>query len=318
MDALPPQVRAAAEEAERLQAELFPATPPQATPEPAVTEPKQEVPPVTAPTPEPPKPVQDEATWEHRYKTLQGMFTAQKQRDEQARKDLEAKLAEAAQRLTALEKPPQAEAPPSPAVTDKDVEEFGGSLIDLTKRIAQDAVQRAVGELKAVIGAKDAELAQLRAQLGGVVEQTRAVATQTYVGELTKLVPDWEAVNTSEEWLKWLAQPDPLSGQPRQAFLDDAFAKQDAPRTAAIFTAFKALAPAPAAPSPDLARQVQPPTSQAATASPSEAQTKLWSAGEIGQFYTDVARGAYRGRDAERVRTEAEIDAALATGRVRP
>jgi len=327
MDALPPQVRAAAEEADRIQAQLYP--PAEAPPTPPTAQ--QEVPqaPATPPaatgTTEPPRPA-DEASWEHRYRTLQGMMTAQKQRHEDERKGMEQQLRDALARISSLEtatRKPETQTPAQPAVTDKDTEAFGPELIDLAKRIAQDTVQHSMAKVETALAAKDAEIAKLREQLGGVSEQTKVVSQHTYLGELTKLVPDWEAVNTSQSWLEWLGQTDPLSGQPRQTYLDDAFVRHDVARTAQIFNAFKAAKgsqpPQPTAASSELQRQVQPTSSQAASVTPSasDAASRIWTAAEIGEHYNARTRGAYRGREAEAARIEAEIDAALATGRVR-
>ena len=43
---------------------------------------------------------------------------------------------------------------------------------------------------------------------------------------------------------------------------------------------------------------------------------KIWTVAEMDVFYKDVARGDYRGRRDEVERIEAEIDRALAEGRV--
>lgn len=325
MDALPEQVRLGAEAADRIMQGL--SQPPTEAPSQA-TDP-QEVQPSPAadataaqPASEQPKPIVDEASWEHRYKTLQGMFASQKQRHEDAIREKDRSISDLLARVTALEG--QAPKPAAPqvatTVTDKDVDTFGADLIDLAKRVSADTVQQYAAEVKAMIGSKDAEIAELRRQLGGVAEQTKVVSQATYMGELTKLVPDWEAVNTSKSWLEWLAEIDPLTGKIRQDHLDTAFASQDVQRTAQIFNAFKATRPAQTAPQtpPDLARQVQPATSQAApSASSATAASRIWTAAEIGRFYDDLSRGAYRGKEQEAARINAEIDAALATGRVR-
>jgi hypothetical protein len=44
---------------------------------------------------------------------------------------------------------------------------------------------------------------------------------------------------------------------------------------------------------------------------------KTWTIDEMDTFYKDVARGEYRGRKADAERIEADIDRALAEGRVR-
>jgi hypothetical protein len=50
---------------------------------------------------------------------------------------------------------------------------------------------------------------------------------------------------------------------------------------------------------------------------PADDGKKMWSVAEMDAFYKDVARGDYRGRKDEVARIEADIDKALAEGRVR-
>jgi hypothetical protein len=254
------------------------------------------------------------------------MFQAETSRREARARELEQQLQSALSRISELEqatrKPAQAEASQL-LVTDKDVEAFGGDLIDLVKRQAQEVIQAAARDMEGRLATKDAEIAKLREQLGGVAEQTKAVTQNTYLSELTKLVPDWETVNTNQGFLDWLAQIDPLTGLQRQTYLDDAFGKLDVRRTAEIFSAYRALTGArpqssSAAPPPELQRQVQPASSQSApAASGADSGSKIWSVNEIDQFYRDVARGVYTGRDRDRQRLNTEIDLAISQGRLR-
>lgn len=326
MSALPAQVQREAEAADRMLQTLSgpPADPPSPPSEAEVPSvPAQATPPSPATATEAPKP--DEGGWEQRYKTLQGMFQAETNRRDTRARELEVQLQQALSRISELEqatrKPSPAE-PTQPLVTDKDVEAFGGDLIDLVKRQAQEVIQGAAREMEAKLSLKDAEIAKLREQLGGVAEQTKVVTQHTYIADLSKLVPDWEAVNTSQSFLDWLAQTDPLTGLQRQTYLDDAFGKLDVKRTAEIFNAFKGTKDSPkaqtSAPPSDLQRQVQPAPSAASPVAPSsDPGSKVWSVEEIDQFYRDVSRGAYIGKDKDVARLNAEIDLAISQGRLR-
>jgi hypothetical protein len=327
MSVVPSQVAREAEEAERIVQSFLAAPPPDQTDQTAQREDTQSSTEATSSTPpasEPPKP--DEGAWEQRYKTLQGMFQAETSRREARARELEQQLQGAFSRISELEqatrKPNQAE-PSKPLVTDSDVETFGGDLIDLVKRQAQEVIQSAARDMEGRLTAKDVEIAKLREQLGGVAEQTKAVTQNTYLSELTKLVPDWEAVNTNQGFLDWLAQTDPLTGLQRQSYLDDAFGKLDVRRTAEIFSAYRALTgtrpqPTSTGPQIELQRQVQPSSTQATPATTgADNGTKIWSVNEIDQFYRDVARGFYAGKDGERQRLNTDIDLAISQGRLR-
>jgi hypothetical protein len=321
MSAFPSQVVREAEEADRILQNMSAPTPDQTDPTPpqdnAASAPATDTPPQAS---EPSSP----DGWEQRYKTLQGMFQAETNRRDARARELEQQLQHTLSRLSELEqgaRRAEAAQPAQPLVTEKDVEAFGGDLVDLVKRQAQEVIQSAAREMDQRLATKDAEIAKLREQMGGVAEQTKAVSQSTYLSELTNLVPDWQAVNTNQGFLDWLAQVDPLTGLQRQSYLDDAFGKLDVRRTAEIFSAFKALSgsrPSSASPSQELQRQVQPSSSQATpVATGADNGSKVWSVVEIDQFYRDVARGAFVGRDTEKQRLNNEIDLAISQGRLR-
>ena len=204
-------------------------------------------------------------------------------------------------------------------MTDKDVEAFGSDLIDVIARKAREVAQ---AEFAPKIAQLEAENAQLSGELNGVSERQTDSARTMYFADLRREVPDWEALNVDQRFMDWLAEVDPLSGNPRQEYLNRAFASLDVGRTAVLFNTFKELTappPVPAKPQPSkqLQRQVAPGTSRASTVASSNPAERIWSLSEIDQFYIEIRRGDYKGNEAERARIEAEIDHAVAEGRVR-
>jgi hypothetical protein len=136
---------------------------------------------------------------------------------------------------------------------------------------------------------------------------------------LAQAVPDYEALNVDNDFLEWLKQVDPLSGISKQVYLNAAFEQMDAQRTANLFNAFKEAAgktqqTARPDPKAELQRQVAPGTSKADVPS-SSTNTKIWAMREIEQFFTDVSKGKYTRDEAAKI--EAEIDAAVAAGRLK-
>lgn len=299
MSNLPKQVQRQAEEVAELD-KMF-EEPPQQTEQPAeaVQEPDPPAPPV--------QPKQDEETWQKRYQTLQGMFNAEVPRLNAQVKELQQQL----QQVLAKAQEPQKAPETQKLVTEKDVEAFGGELLDVIKRQAVEAVQADFVKLQA-------ENAELRRQLGGVAEKQGHVDRRTYFAELMAAVPDYEALNTDQGFLAWLSEVDPVSGLNRQTFLNAAYENLDAQRTAAVFSTYKqTLARQPVSQAAqELQRQVAPGTSRASTpqTQPTGAE-KIWSVAEIERFYVDVSKGKYARDEATRI--EAEIDAAVAAGRLR-
>ena len=323
---LPRQVQAQLEEIERIEQEMAAGQPaetqdPQASQEPQGEQPAEPV----AEAIEPPAPVaepqqSDEETWQRRFQTLQGKYNAEVPRLTAEVRDLKAQLDAALARVNSLaeerEQPKQTQ---QTLVTSEDVEAFGPDLVDLIHRKALEVARQ---ELSTEIAALKDENAKLLNRLDGVTERQGMSDREAYFGRLSQEVPDFAQINEDQRWLDWLMETDPLSGQTRQTYLDDAFLKMDVSRTAALFNTFKQQAgiarqAQPAQPPKDLQRQVAPGTSRASVSEPA-GNDKIWSTSEMEQFYKDVARGVYRGREAEQVRIEAEIDAAVATNRIRP
>lgn len=287
--------------------ETPPAPEPQPTPAPAESA-------AVSPSPEvaPAPPAVPEETWQHKYKTLQGLHNVQatqmrelKERQRQA--DLRAQ--ELAQELERLKQPVE-----KPGVTDpKDVETFGADLVAMVTRVVDRKID-------AISGVLDAKLKSVDERLSGTAQVVAKSAEEIFFERLTAAVPDWEVLNSDDEFLLWLTEVDPVYGMPRQHALDAAHRELNASRTANVFLAFKAgktpkvdQAPAPAAPS-KLDKQVSPNT--ASVSAPAPAQKQTLSQAQIVAFYDDLAKGRYRGREAEAAQIEASINQALAEGRV--
>ena len=315
---LPKQVQAELEAAERIEQELQNAANPQ--PEPVAEEPEpepvvepepvlEEQEPEPEPQPEPTK-TSDDETWERRYKTLQGMFNAETARNKAEVAELKDQLKQVLSELKESKVAPTE--PQRSLVTDKDVEDFGGDLVDLIGRKAADVVNAEMSRLRA-------ENAQLREEVGSVSEQQGEARRDVYFSNLERLVPDYRELNVDPDFLEWLAEVDTMSGQPRQNFLNNAFESYDVDRTAVLFDAFKELTAAAAKPKvvpKELQRQVAPGTSKASSVATTNANERIWKMSEIDRFYRDVARGTYKGNDAEQARIEAEIDQAVLEGRL--
>lgn len=244
-------------------------------------------------------PSNDEATWEQRYKTLQGMH-AKELRTVTGQVQ---SLTEQVQALANAKPTPPAE-PTKPSVDPKDIENFGQEMMEMVQRYVTGAVN-----------ALSTRLGQLEANLTGVAQKTQETAQQSFYTLLTKLCPEWNAINVDERWLAWLGVVDPIYKVPRQAALDRAFKNQDAEQVANIFNTFKTSIPAAQTP-PSLDNQIQPDGS-GNPAPPAPVQKPILSQKSITDFYNDVSRGKYTGKEAEAAAIEEVINQAVAENRVR-
>lgn len=322
MARLPRGIQKQVEQAEALEAQLAQEAAQVAAPvsieqalAPSLEPPTQAAPaqaPAPAPAPVPtPAPAEQPNVWEARYKVLQGKYNAEVPSLAAQVRELREKL----QTVTAAPPPPAAE--PKPTVDPKDVEDFGKDLVDMvtrnaTRQIAQFASQYQ-GRLEAV------EQAITRLTHGvTVASQTAAyTAEEQFLANLKREVPDFEAVNVNAQFIAWLAEKDPIYGRSRQDALNEASDAYDASRAAAVFKAFKQQFAAPPAPTPSaLEAQVAPTASGGSLPAPAAPSKPYLTTKQINDFYNDVARGRYRGREQENARIEAEVNLAVQEGRV--
>lgn len=279
---------------------------PEPAPEPANAAPEPQA------TPEPQAQSQQQPdVWEHKYKTLQGLFNREVPTLQNQVKDLKAQLEAAVARLDKAADAKTTAAQDTPVADPRDVENFGQDLVDMVNRVAQASLGSVAKQL-------EQRLLQIEDALKGTTQQVAVTAEQAFFDRLTKLVPEWETINANQAFLTWLAEVDPILGQARQAALDAAQQSLNADRAAAVFKAFAPSQPATPTPrsTPALDKQVSPKGSAASTP-PQQVQPKVWTQQEVVDFYTAKRMGEFRGRDADAQRLEAEINLAMAEGRIR-
>lgn len=235
---------------------------------------------------------------EHRYKVLQGKYNAEVPRLSAENKELKTRLTELEQSLESLKNAKAAE----PLVKPEEIEEYGEGLIDVARRIAREELMK-----------KEAEIEELKREIKSVKSVTTKTVENDFFKSLTALVPDWEQLNTDESFLKWLDELDEFTGEQRINLLSRAEQQRDAVRAAKFFQAYKKASQSWAANSQQsLEQQLVPPASPAPSTPPSK---KIWTRGEIQQFYAKMRRGEVS--DSEAVAIEADINAALVEGRIR-
>lgn len=305
MSNLPARIQAQLDAADTLLAQAQshgePAAP---TPAPAANvDPTPEVTPAPQPAPVAP---QSQATqpdpWEHKYRTLQGIHNRHVG-------DLKNRLTEQEQLIAQLKTAAEAVAPEI-AVDPKDAEVFGADMVDMVQRVTLAAYAGVAQQF-------DQRLAAIEQRLQGTSNAVAKTTDEIFLGRLQARVPDYEAINTSEGFLAWLDEIDPIYGAARQDALTQAGNARDVERVATIFQAYKATvqAPAPVTPAANkLDKQVAPRSTSSAPA-PTAART-TFTVAEVQAFYRDLQRGVYRGRDDEALALEQTFNTALAEGRI--
>lgn len=248
---------------------------------------------------------------EHKYRTLQGMHRHEKFGNEQALQQVQALREEIATLKQSMHQ--QQAQPLAPLDLSRLSDEFGVEVVAQLEKLVAQAFTREATKL-------EARVAALEGAISGQAQSVAQTKEQLFFADLGVAVPAWRDINEQEAFHHWLAEVDPVYGVMRQDALEAAHRALDAQRVAAIFKAFEATRAKPQAGAADaLHKQVAPPrTAPARSAAPQQApQPRVITQEEVHTFYSDVAKGAYKGREQEMQRREAEINEALAQGRIR-
>ncbi len=291
---------------------------------PVVTEP---VAPPAAPVEPPKPPVVDEeaAKWKHKYQTIQGMYNSHvpqlQNKVKQLGEDLEKALRDVEALKTATK--PAVSGSPTSLVTPKDEEAFGKDLVDLARRIAveqfapvEERYQKQITELTK----------KLESSVQEVTTGSEQTAFQTFLDRLSIRLPSWQQIQETPECQEWLSSRVPGTDFSWDAALKDAAKRKDVEKALEVFSVFfqrypqldpnKKPAPAPApAPSAELQRQVSP--NKSGSAAPTAAPNRrFYTSREYEQESMRQMRLEQHGRTTEAKQIEAELNAALAEGRI--
>jgi hypothetical protein len=329
---LPPNVTAASRIAMEAHARAYPngQGPNQPTPQPTGELPPQptgELPDVNA---------DGTPNWENRFKALKGRYEADARRWGETQQQYEARVNEVARENAKLRQPqinPDQGLPPM--ISEKEKEDYGADLIDVMKRAAVEAILPMLKPIAQTVG-------QVQARVETTENETGRQFLSRMHGSMNEQVPGWQQLNEDPNFIAWTKRNDVFSGLNRQELLQKAWYAGDSNRVAAFFRGYLAEEAA-VDPAAAQARQqayaeqgghaqgpaspAQPPAPRVtleALAAPGRARVAataptgkpVWTAAGISSFYMDVANGKFRGRDAERIATEADLMAAQREGRI--
>lgn len=272
------------------------------------------------------------AEFEHKYKTLQGMYNSEKRANAELAGRVDAlegmlanlQAAKASQEVTESPAGDMGAAVES-LLTAEEIADYGPDMIDVVKRAATEAVAGQLAELR-----KENET--LKEVVGNVGQQQEVDVRGRLYSALTRAVPNWKQVNQSPDFLAWLGEEDVYAGVPRKMMLTRAFEQNDTERVIRFFDGFlkENAALQPAANTEETVEEAEPVRQPAVTleslASPGlgasggadniQETGRMWKESEIAKFYEDARKGVYKGRPDEYKATEVEIQAALTEGRI--
>lgn len=264
----------------------------------------------------PAAPVVSEEGWQDRYNAMKGRY----EQSQRQLGEMQSQLTQMGGELSAVQtmiRQPAAAAPVR-LITEQEEKDYGQEFLGVVRKAAQEEFSPVVDGLKHEVTTLRDRLAQK--------------ASADLWATMDREVPDWRTINRSSEFKSWLALREPYSGAIRKVLLNDAFQAADAPRVLSFFRGFvtdeaatgsASLSAKPAAASApvrtaavSLATLAAPGRAQSSPA-PAAGEKPVFTTAQIRDFYADVRRQVYLGRETEKNRIEASIFEAQREGRVR-
>jgi hypothetical protein len=291
-------------------------------------------------------------SYEHRFRVLQGKYTAETKRLREQAADTKEQLDQmralmglmqeqlASRAAPAPAAPTPEPATPEPAIaplSDREIEDHGGKeLFDAMARYVLGQLAPRLGKIEREVSNATGRVGEAVSAATAVQKQVKLSAREQMFAKLSAEVSDWRTLNNDDHFKAWLAEEDELSGETRQALLLRAYERNDAPRVLRFFQNYKAehatgdepavaSRPAPArntasvaanpAPAVDPSTLVAPGRGRSAPRNGAQQQI-VWTPADIARFYNDVRIGAYKSKPDEAERLEKDIFRAQSEGRI--
>ena len=256
--------------------------------------------------------------WQQKYRSLQGMYNADVPRLNAENRDLAARVSQLEGLLSNMNEPAQQTPVQSEKlITDDDVKEYGDSIA-VMRKAAREEVAQEIAQLRQQVG----QLQGVLPQVQQVQAQQKKSGEQTFWSTIASEVPNWSDINNDPDFQSWLLEIDPLTGISRQTYLEDAQKNLDANRVVTFFRTWEGATGKTntahadrTAQQSQLQKQVAPGRSRNNGVKAS-GQNRTYTPNDIQEFYSDVRKGKYKGRDDERGRIERDIFAAQQEGRI--
>jgi hypothetical protein len=269
----------------------------------------------------------DADKWRHKYDVLRGKWDKEIPRMNDEIRYLREELAKSRESVGVLmgrvnemqagQRQAQEPQPSRQAQEPDTVRKFRDEYQDIAGPIDQ-MIESKLSVLKAQNPDNDETTAR---RVNMTAAQVAELNRKLFIRDMNELCPEWQKINTDPKFIQWLTNIDPLTGQPYQSMLTQASNANDAVRVSNFFNAWKAETGAQG-----VTQQTQPrqkpleskvePSRRGGGPATERGGKKTYTRQEIQQFYRDVQRGAYRGRDEDFMRIDRDIVAAQSEGRI--
>ena len=322
MSALPKAIQDQVEQAEALQAQLYPVDSVPDTSEPLTDVPEAEATPSnvveltkpqTPPEPAPP-PAREESVdyWKSRFETMRGKFDAEVPALHQQLKEQSSQLQKLMDKLNDQPTPERKE---EALVSDEDRSEYGEDYVNFIERVSSNAALRAATQMAETLRK---EFSAVREQIGQVADHVVKTDVDKFWDSVMSLVPNWKQIDSDPRWFDWLETSPDFTEETYRDLAGKAIAKRNAEKIAKLVKVWEAemglsTAPTPIEPAKsELAGQVAPSSSK--SSAPASPGPRMWTKAEYEAAYDPRNVARYGVQKANEMLADA--DRAVAEGRV--
>lgn len=238
---------------------------------------------------------------QRRHSSLQGMYNSTDARLRQANEQIEQlRTAISTLQPKATETPTPQSAEPA-GVTKEEIKEYTPEFFDMMKRYTAEQLGPIRNQLDSMQEIPQA-VNQINDRLQNVSSAQTQTAEQVFFNDLAASHPDWEQVNTSQEFADWLQVADPYTGITRQVYLDEARKRLDFEHVSNIFGGFKSTRTNTGTSVPNKSQKKEELQQQAVVTptknqhkTPTANEPKTFTKADLDKLYVDERMGKYKG-----------------------
>ncbi len=199
-------------------------------------------------------------------------------------------------------------------ITQEDSDIIGPEAVEIIKKVAN--VKQSNPELNDLRAELDLLKAERTKALKDEAKNIRAKSFEDLKNKLSTVVPDWVALDDEPDFKVFMEQGyDKVSGRPRMDLFHSAMSSGDVANVARFYNEYKSLKPETK--ESILEKKVTPVAEGGdSTASIIDRQKKTYTIDEYVNFYDDLNRGVYRGKEKEAKGLQHILDTAYVEGRL--
>lgn len=274
-------------------------------------------------------------TWKQRYNVINGKYRAETGQLRQENEQLKNRIQQLEAQMQNVQPGGngQSQQTPAPAaqgesqaarvdpqsITDDEVKQFVNQ--EMIDEFGMDYWKNQMALMRSFQPAQAPQQGQQQAdeRVEELENRLNQQSREAFYQELSRLVPDWEQINNSQEWNDFLAQVEPLTNVTYEALLQDAYDNFDSVRVSQLFNRFKQAqgqSPEPAQSgqqAPSVESQTMPGSTSAAASPQNQGQTMTFEQWE--QQMAECAQATDPSSPAVQEKQK-ELDAAWREGRV--